>query len=189
MTQSAVVEGLQFRDEEFLSASEKRLILNAWITFLRHGCLLEHFSQRLYDHLYLHCSFIAHYDRHGFYDFYFSKPNERTARFLDQFDPDKPGISAELGAAFWLNHATGADLNQAMREVAGPYIAKLRHVFSEKERQADLAVASRLAAKYGKQLSDGPASPASEASSWVPAIPAAADDSTGEQLSMFSPKD
>jgi hypothetical protein len=183
------VEQFVFQDEQFMSAAEKQLVLKAWTIFLRHGCRLEHFSERLYHHLSLHCSFIAHFNRHGFYEFYFSVPFDHTYSFLDQFDPGKAGIAAELGELYWLmDRATGSDLNHAMREVAGPYVAKLRYQFSESERRTDLAAASLLAAKYGMRLADGQA-PHLEANSWTGADPVHREDSTAEQLSMFTPGD
>ena len=178
-----------FNDEQFLSAQEKRLILRSWLLFLRHGCRLEHFSERLYHHLALHCSYIAHFNRRGFYEYYFADPSERTARFLDQFDPGKPGISAEMGATYWLmERAVGADLNHAMREAAGPYITKLRYQFADIERQADLALAARLAEKHGKRLSDSHSSPAVDTSSWRSAG-ARLEQNSSEQLTIFSPAD
>lgn len=54
--------GQPFCDEPYLPASEKRLILASWNVFLKHGCQLAHFSQRLYRHLIQHCGFIAHFD-------------------------------------------------------------------------------------------------------------------------------
>src|SRR6267378_2376737 len=127
-----------FADERFMSAVEKELTLNAWKTFLKHGCKLEHFTERLYYHLTQHCSFIAHYDRYGFYDVYFRIPNTQAFRFLDQFDPGKPGISAEYGDIWWLNSPTGCDLSRAMRQVAAPFISKLRYQFETIERENDL---------------------------------------------------
>jgi hypothetical protein len=146
----------EFSDERFLTASEKRLILNSLKVFLKHGCQLSHFTERLYNHLILHCSFIAHYNLRGFYSVYFDPGSRRTQKFFDQFDPAKPGESAEGMDGFWLNHPTGADLNRAMRESAAPYIARLRFQFSETERENDLAIATGLAAKWGKQLTDRP---------------------------------
>jgi hypothetical protein len=149
------VKQYEFQDEQFMSGAEKQLVLKAWITFLKHGCRSEHFTERLYDHISLHCSFIAHYNRIGFYDFYFASPDERTPRFLDQFDPKQPGLSAEMGATYWLgDNATAADLNHAMREATGPYVEKLRNECWEMKRQGDLALAALIAKKYGKQLSD-----------------------------------
>ena len=49
-----------FRDAEFMSARDKELVLKAWLRFLKNGLRFEDFSKRLYEHLHLHCSFIAH---------------------------------------------------------------------------------------------------------------------------------
>jgi hypothetical protein len=87
-----------------------------------------------------------------------------------------------------MDRATGSDLNHAMREVAGAYIAKLRYQFSEAEKQSDLAAASLLAAKYGKRLSDVESS-SGETDSGVAADPVHSEDSTADQLSMFTPAD
>jgi len=180
------VKQYELRDEQFMSGAEKQLVLKAWVTFLKQGCSWEHFTERLYQHITLHCSFIAHFDRYGFHSFYFAKPGEQTHRFLDQFDPYKPGISAEMGMTYWLmDCATGSDLNHAMREAAGPYLAKLRYQFSETEKHSDLAVASVLADKYGKRLSDGESSAQPEVSSWVSADAGDRENSTAEQLSIF----
>jgi hypothetical protein len=175
-----------FRDGRFMSAAEKRSVLKAWITFLKQGCRKEHFTERLYQHIAVHCSFIAHYSRLGFYDFYFTSPGERTTRLFDQFDPKKPGISAEMGDIFWLgDSATGADLNRAMREAAGPYVDRLRQEFGEMKRQADLALATAIAAKYGKLLADcdmpDPSHNPLESSAQACSL-----DSGPEQLSIFN---
>jgi hypothetical protein len=185
----SLADQFSFQDEQFVSAHEKQLILRSWIAFLRRGCRLEQFTERLYHHLSLHCSFIAHFNRRGFYEYYFANPGERTSRFLDQFDPSKPGISAELGEMYWLlDRATGSELNHAMREVAGPYLAKLRYQFSESEKQADLALASSLAAKHGKRLSDSDLSPGMNTRSWASAREQQRQNST-EQLAIFSPSE
>ena len=55
-----------------------------------------HFTKRLYEHLHLHCSFIAHYNRLGFYAEYFER-GEDTARFLSQFDSRGDCRSVEYG--------------------------------------------------------------------------------------------
>ena len=74
-----------FRDSEFMSAREKLLVQKAWVRFLKNGLRREDFSDRLYMHLINHCSFIAHYNRVGFYATYFEN-GEDTTRFLAQFE-------------------------------------------------------------------------------------------------------
>jgi hypothetical protein len=144
------IEDLQFSDERFMTAAEKTEVLHAWVRFLKSGCDKTKFTKALYHHLTQHCSFIAHYDRNGFYDVYFGQVTPGSFRFLDQFDPQKQGISAEYGDTHWLSASnTGADLNEAMRDAAAPYVKSLRSHFQETQRQAELALAARLLEKHG----------------------------------------
>lgn len=96
-----------FTDVEFMTAKEKELVLKNWETFLKHDLQRKHFRKRLYDHLHLHCGFIAHYSRDGFYSTYF-EAGEDTQRFFEHF----------------CNHTTTMDyndLNTAMQEVYSKY--------------------------------------------------------------------
>lgn len=146
-----------FRDEHFMAAAEKEKVLRAWTRFLKSGCARTQFTEALYQHLSLHCSFIAHFDRNGFYNFYFERITPQLFRFFDQFDPEKPGISAELGSDGWLSpHHTGADLSQAMRQAARPYLAALRQRFGETRRQRDISSATAILATYGLTVTATP---------------------------------
>jgi len=143
-------EEIPFTDERFMSAQEKNRVLQAWKRFLKSGCEKTQFSEGLYHHLSQHCSFIAHYDRHGFYDFYFGQITTNLFHFFDQFDPLLPGISAEYGTTHWLSEFnTGADLNHAMRTTAGPYLESLRQRFREEQRQCEITAANVILARYG----------------------------------------
>ena len=68
-----------------MTAVEKEKVLRSWERFLSSGCSKAQFSKALYRHLTMHCSFIAHYDIHGFYSTYFEE-GEDTVNFLSQFD-------------------------------------------------------------------------------------------------------
>ena len=147
-----------FSDAEFMSAREKALVLKAWVRFLKNGLRLEDFTDRLYQHLHLHCSFIAHYNRAGFYATYFEN-GEDTTRFLSQFDKRGDCLSIEYGASWWL-HGDNEDVNAAMIEEASAYIPTLMDQASGKAKEADLAEAQRLAAKHGRFASfPAPTSP------------------------------
>lgn len=137
-----------FSDGEFMSARQKELVLGAWVRFLKRGLRFADFTKRLYDHLILHCSFIAHYDRGGFYRTYFES-GEETARFLSQFDNRGECRSVEYGGG-WMQ-GDYADLNRAMVEEAAPYIPALIENAHESQRETDLAEAKRLLAKHGLQ--------------------------------------
>ena len=97
-----------FTDVEFMTAREKELVLKNWKTFLRHGLKKEHFTRRLYEHLHLHCGFIAHYDIHGFYATYFEAGPD-TERFFEHF--------CTYSASNYGANSDYDDLNTAMREV------------------------------------------------------------------------
>ncbi len=142
-----------FRDAEFMSAREKLLVLKAWVRFLKNGLRWEDFSDRLYKHLTLHCSFIAHYSREGYYATYFEN-GEDTTRFLAQFDKRGECHSIEYGGLWWLN-GDYEDLNKAMIEEGSEYIPTLMEQASGKAKAADLAEAQRLAAKHGFKIQQG----------------------------------
>ena len=138
-----------FRDAEFLSARDKRLVLKAWVRFLKNGLRFEDFTTRLYEHLYLRSSVIAHYNRAGFYAEYFER-GEDTVRFLSQFDNRGECRSVEYAGPWWLD-AEYADLNQAMLEEGSKYIPALIEKAQTAQRDADIAEAHRLLAKHGLQ--------------------------------------
>ncbi len=140
----------EFRDVPFMSAREKGLVLTAWVQFLRNGLRFEDFSRRLYEHLHLHCQFIAHYDRAGFYRTYFEN-GEDTMRFLSQFDKRGECRSIEYGMMSWFGDEYG-DLARAMVEEATPYIPNLIGLAQATQREADLAEARRLVAKHGLEF-------------------------------------
>jgi hypothetical protein len=139
-----------FRDVEFMSAREKELVLKAWVRFLKNGMRVEDFPDRLYRHLTLHYSFIAHYNRAGFYQTYFEN-GEDSARFLSQFDKRGEFRLVEYGARWWFDRDY-EDINGAMVEEASGYIPGLLAKAQAKAREADLAEARRLAAKHGLQV-------------------------------------
>jgi hypothetical protein len=106
----------EFKDTQFLSAEEKLKVLRAWKKFVTLGPELHLFTQTLYRHLMQHCSFIAHYDRMGFYNHYFSDP-EMTLTFFKQFDVDNWFTSVEYGDHWWYENEDNGDLARAMCNV------------------------------------------------------------------------
>ncbi|MBE0426685.1 MAG: hypothetical protein IBX72_08560 [Nitrospirae bacterium] len=59
-----------FTDAEWLSAEKKRSIVTQWMNFVKSGFKPEKFTKAIYEHLHLHCGFIAHYNLRGFYHTY-----------------------------------------------------------------------------------------------------------------------
>jgi hypothetical protein len=139
-----------FRDSQFTSAREKQLVLKAWVRFLRQGLRFASFTDRLYQHLHLHCSFIAHYNRAGFYQTYF-EGGEKVALFLSQFDRRGECRSIEYGGNWWLR-GDYQDLNRAMIEEGAKHIPALMEKAQARQREADLADAQALLTRYGQRL-------------------------------------
>ena len=86
---------------------------------MQHGLQRAHFTEKLYKHLTLHCSFIAHYNIHGFYETYFESP-EQSLKFLSQFDREQGAYSVEYGNPYWLL-GEYSDINNAMLDVYSKY--------------------------------------------------------------------
>jgi len=106
-----------FTDVEFMTAREKELVLKHWKTFLKHGLKKQHFTKRLYEHLHLHCGYIANFNL------------QDIERFFERF-------CRHLARSHGLNHDYD-DINSAMREVYTQYRDAIR-------KQAEDDIAERL---------------------------------------------
>jgi hypothetical protein len=137
----------EFQDVQFMSAAQKATILRAWVRFLRSGLQFEQFTKALYNHLIQHCSFIAHYDRAGFYSCYF-EGGDSIARFLSQFDTRGPCASVEYGGQYWLS-GDYEDINRAMIAEGEAFISSLLDSAHRRQEAADIATATALLAKHG----------------------------------------
>jgi hypothetical protein len=139
-----------FKDEDFLSASEKEKILADWTRFLKNGLKRQDFTKRLYHHLHQHCDFIAHYNQEGFFSEYFLTGDD-SMRFLEHFD------RAKLKNNWWSSlKLTGAysDLNNAMIDDAAKYLPVLYAQANAAQKKRDLTVADALLSRYGLTLTE-----------------------------------
>jgi len=100
----------------------------------------------------MHCSFIAHYNIHGFYATYFESGDD-TVHFLSQFD-DRNGIpkSVEYGMTYWLTDEEYYDINSEMVRIAGKYIPVLIKRAQALQKSADILLAAALLGKHGLKL-------------------------------------
>lgn len=144
-----------FTDVRFMSAEDKKNVFSAWKRFLRtlatsysdkEKCFRA-FTKALHGHLIQHCSFIAHYNRRGFFSTYFEYGDD-TVRFIKQFDrrqnPD--GLSVEYGAS-WV-YGDYQDINEAMCSVAEDYVDDIYRLASGSQKQQDIDAAKLLLAKH-----------------------------------------
>jgi len=144
----------ELHDSKFMLAAEKRKVLRHWELFLKSGLQREKFTKPLYEHLINHCSFIAHYDRWGFYSTYFENGDD-TVAFLSQFD-DRKGIpkSIEYGMTYWLTGEEYYDINSEMVRTASKYIPVLIQQAKNRQKESDVAQARALLAKHGVDLEE-----------------------------------
>lgn len=149
-TQAELFKGarVSMKDTQFMTADEKQKVLRQWASFLKSGAK-EGFTEPLYHHLIMHCSFIAHYDRRGFYATYFSEP-EDTIHFLSQFD-NRNGIpkSVEYHSTGWYTDPDYHDVNAEMCRIASMYIPGLVKRLETEQENKDVQRAKLLLAKHG----------------------------------------
>lgn len=83
-----------YKDVKFMTAIEKERVVKQFNNFVKHlikdfgddDKCFKAFTKGLYEHLHLHCGFIAHYDRHGFYHTYFGGQNiDDLNNFMNHF--------------------------------------------------------------------------------------------------------
>ena len=146
----------QLHDSKFMSAAEKSKVLKHWEMFLRGGLEKKYFTVALYKHLINHCSFIAHYDIHGFYATYFENGDD-TLHFLSQFDTrNSIPSSIEYGdLSSWLTDEDYYDINIEMCRIAWRYLPALELKAKNDQRHSDLTHAELLLKKYGMSLPGG----------------------------------
>lgn len=139
----------QMSDTQFMKADEKRRVLRQWEAFLKGGLKRSLFTKALYNHLIMHCSFIAHYNLGGFYETYFLAGDD-IATFFSQFDGRRDGgspPSVELGMS-WIN-GEYADINREMVVVATRWIPGILKSAAATQKIADVSQAQALLAKHG----------------------------------------
>ncbi|HKL23210.1 MAG TPA: hypothetical protein VJ895_00495 [Candidatus Nanoarchaeia archaeon] len=79
------IEKEQFNDTEFFKAEDKYRTAKHFQRFVKNGFQRKDFNKRVYEHLHLHCGFIAHYNIDGFYQEYFNGSKSDLKRFAEHF--------------------------------------------------------------------------------------------------------
>lgn len=137
-----------FANAEFMTAKEKELILKNWTTFLANGLKREQFTKRLYNHLHLHCGYIAHYNQFCYFSTYFESGPD-TESFFETFMANT--------SEHWGANIDYKDINDAMREVFLQYEQQIRQrIDADVENKLGILDESIRRAKedhqFGKEL-------------------------------------
>ena len=138
---------MEFADAKFLSAVEKEKVLKQWIRFLDSDFDKQAFGEALYTHLMQHCSFIAHYDRGGFWSTYFADEAD-TPDFLQQFDKDKDYESFEYGCiSGWIGCVASEPYEDINRAMIAEFEKRKQSIYAKlkvKDKENKLATIARL---------------------------------------------
>jgi len=133
----------EFVPTKFSSPADKAEFGNALLHFLDADCPQELFTKKLYQRLSMTFGHIAHYDRSGFYDTWFTRARHRAA-FVEKMlrwpchgDPEFTFSDVECA------------IQQVMRQ--RNYLARFELKAAEALRGAELRDLERLEAKYRTQ--------------------------------------
>lgn len=88
-----------FSDSSFATAKDKALAVKGFLRFVESGFSGAKFTDRVYKFLHVHLSFIAHFDRAGFFTMYFTS-EDGLAEFVEDFLDAVPRY-AQLDADRW----------------------------------------------------------------------------------------
>ena len=131
---------VELKDVEFMTAQDKARVLRQWEGFLKGGLKWEQFHSKLYEHLHLHCGFIGHYNRRGFYLTCF-QTGTGVEDFIYFFNES---IRQQATYINW----DYQDINTAMAHTLAKYSLALLEQARQSQRDADIAKALRLLSKH-----------------------------------------
>lgn len=129
------------QDSKFMTGEQKRKVLGQWDKFIKGGFSHHLFTDAIYQHLNLHCGFIAHFNRMGFYSTYWNGDFIAFAKQTDMVLLPVPGVFinwerfllsfqcwgewAGMGAT--MLHSLKSHLSSTLRELEGEVIDAFHH--------------------------------------------------------------
>lgn len=142
------------QDSKFMTGEQKRKVLRQWDRFIQGGFSFHLFTDAIYQHLNLHCGFIAHFNRMGFHSTYWNDDFIAFARQTDMILRPVPGVFINwerflLSFQCWgewagmganMLHALKAHLSSTQGELENEVIDVFQH---DLERLYPLHVAER----------------------------------------------
>lgn len=134
---------IKFSSTQFMTDLEKAKVYVGFVKFLNNHFKRTLFTKRLYEHFYLHCGFIAHYDINGFYSEYFDTAERYhntpydSALAVDMYKELDFGGYEGLGGFYntimnnksYGGYSDYKDLNSAIKESFSEYMKELnKHI-------------------------------------------------------------
>lgn len=135
-----------YKDTKFLSASQKSGAFNCFARVLK-ARDINKMDKNLYNHLHLHCGFIAHYDIFGFKAEY---SGQDFRRFVAHFDRRSLLFG---GWNHWVNMEGHADVNNDMVNLATSLAPQIYAELDQLKNSAEIKLCKALAEKHGLKIS------------------------------------
>lgn len=134
----------KYADTKLFSASQKEKAYKCFVRVLKERDINK-MDRNLYEHLHLHCGFIAHYSIHGFRAEY-SGLNFR--RFIQHFDRYSSLFNS------WCHWVGGeyADINRDMVDLVTSMAPQIYAELGQKQRSAEIEICKALAEKHGLKV-------------------------------------
>jgi len=167
----------EFVPTKFSSAADKADFGNALVHFLDTDCPQELFTKKLYQRLSMTFGHIAHYDRSGFYDTWFTRARhraafvEKTLRWPCHGDPEFTFSDVEYA------------IQQVMRQ--RNCLARFELKAAEALRAAEIKDLERLEAKYRTQKPPESSDTATETAPAALPDPSPSSPNIPSQISLF----
>lgn len=167
----------EFAPTKFSSTVDKADFGNALLHFLEADCPQELFTKKLYNRLSMTFGHIAHYDRAGFYDTWFTRARHKAA-FIDK-------------TLRWPCHGdpeyTFSDVEQAIQRAVRErnYLARFELRAAEELCIAELKDLERLEAKYRNQRPPERVDTATETVPTADENPSPSSPAVPVQISLF----
>lgn len=129
------------KDSKFMTAEQKKKVLRQWDKFVDGGFSFHLFTDAIYQHLNLHCGFIAHYNRMGFYSTYWNDNFVGFTRQTDMILRPVPGVFVNwerfllsfqcwdewAGMGATMLHTLKSHLSSTLKELENEVIAAFKH--------------------------------------------------------------
>lgn len=140
--QSALFAPTKYADAKFMSAKEKERAFKCFKRVLETRDI-SRMDKNLYEHLHLHCGFIAHYNIDGFKAAY---SGQNFRRFVERFDRNSKAFQSWN---HWVDAPDYSDINNDMVDLATELAPTIYAELKAKERAAEVELCRAVAEKHG----------------------------------------
>lgn len=133
----------KYKDTKFFSAKQKEKAYKCFSKVLLERDINK-MDHNLYEHLHLHCGFIAHYSIHGFKAEY---SGLEFRRFVEHFDRN-----SKYFANWYWAQGEYADVNQDMVDLATSMAPQIYAELDQKQRLLEIELCKALAEKHNLRM-------------------------------------